>query len=286
MDPIVIFLVAAAGALTGIFTGILLLRRKLRPPITEAEHAELKDKLRAGEASLVAAAADAEELRKQLALREKAILQSQEELEKRRKQLDIQLAETQEQKALRSGAEDSIRELGTKIVLLTEQCTKLEAQAKQETQLTAEKANRLVSMEGELEVGRKRIQELIEQLAQLAAESFELKHLHEQEERIRTDLEAQLSAEREKVGRMTGQIAELQSERLQLEVKVQEERGSAAKGMELLMLAQEKLSSAFKGLGVEGQNGCPGQASLEAAAGGAEANLQAEELVQFAAHSS
>ena len=62
------------------------------------------------------------------------------------------------------------------------------------------------------------------------------------------------------------QIAELQNERLQLEMNLNEERGSAAKGMELLLMAQEKLSSVFKPIVAASQNGHHGQVPVEVAA--------------------
>jgi len=264
MDPIVIFIATTAGALVGTLTGILLLRRKLRAPITETALTELKGKLQTGEASLAAASAEVKQLRAQLALQDTALLQSCADLERRQAQFEVESAETQREKVRRTAAEQNVQELGSKVVLLTEQCTKLEAQAKQGSDFVVEMGNRLVSVEGELEAARKRIQELTDQAADLTSESSELKNFREQADRIRTDLETQLSAEREKVSQLSARIAELQSERSQLEVKVNEERGSAAKGIELLLIAQEKLSSAFKVLGSEVQNGRQSQA-LEAA---------------------
>ena len=268
LDPIVIVLATAAGTLIGTSVGILLLRRKLRPPITDAELAELKGKLQTGESSLAAASANLEDLRKQIALQERTLLQNGEDLKKRQEQLDIESAETQKEKARRFAAEHSVQEGSAKAVLLTEQCTKLEARVKEENNRVAEKTTRLVSVEAELETEKRKIQEMTEQVTRLASESAELKRFGEQETRLRTALEAQLRADQERIRQLTSQIAELQNEQLQLETKLQEERDSAARGMELLFTVQEKLSSVFKALGADGQNGHHSQATVEAAVDG------------------
>ena len=121
LDPIVIVLATAAGALVGTSVGILLLRRKLRPPITEAQFAEMKGKLQTGESSLATASANLEDLRKQLALQEKALLQNAEDLKKRQAQLDIESAEVLKEKTRRAAAEQSVQEVSAKAVLLTPQ---------------------------------------------------------------------------------------------------------------------------------------------------------------------
>jgi len=255
LDPIVLALATAVGALTGTFVGILLLRRKLRPPISDGELAELKGKLQTGESSLTAANANLDDLRKQVAMQEKALQQSSEDLKKKQTQLDAETEETQKERGRRSAAEQSVQELGAKAVLLTEQCTKLEARVKEESGIAAEKATRLAAVEAESESGRQRIQELLDVTARLSTECAELKRLGEQEARFRGALELQLNAEQERMRQMTTQIAGLQNEHVQLEAKLQEERRSAAKGMELLLLAQEKLSSVFQALGADQKNG-------------------------------
>ena len=47
----------------------------------------------------------------------------------------------------------------------------------------------------------------------------------------------------------------MQAERTMLEVKLEEERQSAAKGMELLLMAQQKFAGVLKASGQDGQNG-------------------------------
>ena len=253
LDPIIIVLASAAGALIGTATGILMFRRKMRPPITDAELGALKGKVETAEASLASATANLEDLRKQISAQEKTLLQNGEDLKKKQQQIEAETAETQKEKTRRAAAEQTVQELGAKVVVLTEQSAKMEGQVKEAQGLAASKATRLEAVDAELEAGKRKIQELTDQTAQLTAESAELKRLGEQEVRLRTLLEAQLNTEQERIVQMTGRIAELQTERERLEIKVQDESRSAAKGMELLLMAQEKLASAFRALSVDGQ---------------------------------
>ena len=80
----------------------------------------------------------------------------------------------------------------------------------------------------------------------------ELRSSKEQDARYRSSLEAQLRADQEQIGQLNAKIAELQSERAQFETRLQEERQSAAKGIELLVMAQEKLAGVFKPAGENG----------------------------------
>ena len=285
MDLTVIVLATAAGALIGTSVGILLLHRKLRPPITDAELAELRGKLQTSESSLAAASASEEELRKQNALQETALSQNGDDLKKKQEQLDAESAEAQKEKSLRSTAEQTLKELRVKYVLVTDQCTKLEGRVREAESLAAGKASRLVSAEAELEAGKLKIQELTEETAELLSESEELKRSLEEEARTRAMLEAQLNTEQERIQQMMIQNAELQTERLKLEIRLQDESRSAAKGMELLVMAQEKLSSVFKALGADGQNGHHSQAPVQAAEVGSEANVQVAEAAKAAAAS-
>lgn len=255
MDPIVIVLATAVGALIGTSVGILVLRRKMRPPVSDAEFAELKGKLKAGESALVAASTNFEGLRKQADQQEKDLTQNRAELKKKQEQLDAELAHTQNEKALRFAAEQSAQELSAKVALMAERCAKLETGIKELEILASEKTTRLTSVEAELAAGTRKIQELTEQAACLVSEFEEHKRSMEQEGRLRSALEAQLNSDQERIHQLTNQIGELQSERLQLELKLQEERGSAAKGMELLLAAQEKLSTILKVVSLDMQNG-------------------------------
>jgi len=279
LDLIVIFGVGAVAALIGTVTGILLLRRKFKVPVSEAEFAELKCKLQASETSLTAVSANAKDLAAKLASYEAALLQSREDLGKRQQQIDAEAAEKQKEKVQRSAAEKRALEISAQLAAVIETCAELEAQVKQERDRVAEAGSRLGSVEGELDAAKKRNQEIAEQAARFAAESIEFKHQYEVEGRMRLDRDEQLNTERETVRQLSRQIVELQNERSQLEIKLREEMGSAVKGMELLVMAQQKLSSAFKVLGPDGQNGCITEGTPTATLVSSEPPQDAEALV-------
>jgi chromosome segregation ATPase len=257
LDPTIIVITTAAGALFGTAVGILLFRRKMRPPITDSELADLRAKVHTGESSLATAFANLEDLRKQIALQERALLQNREDLKKRQEQLDAESSETQKEKARRSAAEQSVQEISAKAVLLTEQCANLEAGVREAQSLAAQKATQLASAADELAAGKRKIQELTEQT----------------------------NAEQERIGQITVRVSELESERLQLEIKVQEESRSAAKGLELLLMAQENLASAFKSLGTGGPNGNHSETPAKAAEVAPEAKTEASEVARAASSS-
>ena len=254
LDPIVIVVATAIGALIGTSAGVFLLRRKIRPPVSDAEFAELKHKLQTSESALDVESAKLAELGKQISQQESKVEQSAAEIIKKQRQLDTELAETQKERGFRIAAEQSAQELSAKAALLTEQCVNLEGRVKEEEKLRVETTTQLTLVEAELQAGMRKIEEMTEQGARFALESDEHKRSIEQETRHRTRLEAQLNSDQELIRQLTAQIAELQSERLQLESRLQEERVSAAKGMELLLEAQEKLSSVFKALRTDAQN--------------------------------
>jgi len=267
VNGIVILLTAALGAVVGTSAGLLILYRRLRPPITEGQLAELKGKLRTGESSLAAANANLEDLRKQLAFQERTIVQADTDLKKRQELLDHEVAERQKERTRRVTAEQTVEDLSSKLVSLKEQCTKLEVRAVEDNRIAAEKSTRLATVEAELEGAKRKAQELTEQAAHLISESADIKRSNDQEVRLRTALELQLKADEARIMDLADQVSELRKERSQLEIKLQEERGSAAKGMELLLAAQEKLSSVFRALGAEAaQNGHRTQAPAEVVA--------------------
>jgi len=324
LDPIITLLTTALGAVAGTAVGLLILYRRLRPPITDGELAELKARLRVGESSLAAATSNLEDLRKQLAFQERTILQNGADLQKRQEQLDLQSAETQKERTLRSAAEKSLEELNAKMSLLRKECTTLEGQVLEESNLAGERGARLASIEPELEAARNKVKELSEQAAALTAETAGCKRISEQEAqsrkaadtelaaartriavltedaarltreatesqsaaaretRLRTALETELNADRERLLQLTAEIAELHSERQQLEIKLQEERGSAAKGVELLKGAQEKLASVFKALATEAPNGLQVNEASGVISESLEPKSEAEELARTA----
>jgi chromosome segregation ATPase len=256
MDPIVtMLLTTAAGALVGTIVGVLVMRRQIRPLISEAELVELKSSLNRSQTSLADATSNAESLSKQIVQRDAAIQQGRDELKQKQQQLDLALASGQEETVRRSAAEGRIQELSSQTVLLTEQCAKFDTAAREQIKQLAEKATQVASLQGELESGKRHTQELSEELVRVRAELLEMRSTAEQESRYRSSLEVQLRADQEQIGQANGRLAELQAERAQLEIRLQEERQFAAKGMELLMMAQEKFSGVFKAVAADSQNG-------------------------------
>ncbi len=279
LHPIIVVLATAGGAifgaLLGTSVGVLLLRRKLRAPITDAEFAELKSKLQAGESALTAASANLDDLRQQIARQETVLTVLQNRLKEKQDQLHAAGVETQKETERRTAVEKALRELDAKMALVSEQRTKLEARVTLEEKLAAERAAHLASVESERDTGKQRVQELTEQVARLSLESEELKRSNEQETRFRTALEAQMKADHERIASLKTQVEELQGERSKLEIRLKDETGAAAKAMELLMAAQEKLSAVFKAIGADLVNGRHDPAPVGAAAPSLEVKTEA-----------
>jgi chromosome segregation ATPase len=110
------------------------------------------------------------------------------------------------------------------------------------TRVAEQAARQLASYEAQVDAGKLQIQEAGGEVARLTAECAELK--------------AQLGAELERTGQLAGQIAELQSD-----------RQSAAKGIELLLAAQQNLSRFLKPVCEGGSNGIDGGVPVVAATG-------------------
>ena len=129
------------------------------------------------------------------------------------------------------------RQLGFAIA----EAEKAAAGLEEERTRVAEQARRqLASFEAQVDADKLQIQEVGGEVARLTAECAELK--------------AQLGAELERSGQLAGQIAELQSD-----------RQSAAKGIELLLMAQQNLSRFLKPVSEGGPNGNGGGVPVEAA---------------------
>jgi len=256
MNPILtIPLTTAAGAIIGTIVGVLLMRRQLRPPVTEAQHTELKSKLHRSELSLTAANTNIENLEKQIALRDQTILQSVDESKQQQQQLDIALKAAQAEAVRSAAVELRMKELGSQADILTEQCAKLSANGREQLKQLAEKTAQVEALHSELDSGKRSARELGEQVMHLTAELDELRSFKEQEARYRSSLEAQLIAHQEQTGQLSARVAELENERVRLEVQLEGERQSAAKGMELLLMAQQKFAGVFKPGAPDGQNG-------------------------------
>jgi chromosome segregation ATPase len=245
MDPLLVVLCTTIGALTGTSVGILVLRRKLRPPISETELAKLRTKLGSNEVSLAEATATLVELRKQITIYEENNQRNSEALRDKQQQLDVVSADAQQEMAQRLVAEKNARELSVQFMVVTEERDKLDARMKEGGSLLEEKESQVNALETQLHAGKKQVQELTAHVGRLTSEAGELKGNIEQESRRRVFLEAQLSADQERLKLLMSQVAEMQTERQRFEQRLQEERQSARKGIDLLLQAQEKLSHMF-----------------------------------------
>lgn len=258
MELIVILLCSMSGALIGTAIGILLMFRKIRQPTTEAELAVVKGKLQSAEGSLAKNTAYLENLRNQIAERGQAIQRNEEALREKQQQLDAAVAD-------RAASEQRARELSIQAEDLTGQCTQLAAKVKEERDLGAAMLSQHISSyETQLTDEKQQLDKVTEQVASLTAEAAEARACCEQEKFYRSSLETQLGAELEHVSQLTAQVQELQSERSLFDLKLQEERQSASKGMELLLMAQENLARVFKSRSMEAPNGSNGHGLLEA----------------------
>lgn len=255
MELNTVFFCTTIGALVGTIVGILLMNRKVRLPITGADLAALRSKLEAAESSLAAANTTAEDLRKQLAERDQTLQQQSDDLKKKQEQVHQATVESEKEKLQRSVNEQLSQELSAQNTTLTKERAGLESQLEEERRVAAEKATHIASLETQLEFKSKQIEELSGRVDGLTAETAALRSFRDQESRRRVSLEAQLSAEQEQVQRLSAKIAELESERSRFDRLLQEERESAARGMELLMMAQENFSRVLPPVNGEVRNG-------------------------------
>ena len=217
MEMIVLLLSSISGALIGTSVGIYLLYRKLRP-ITGAELDLTRGKLRSTEFSLQSAAANLENLKKQLETRELELSAAEEK---------VRALET-EASALRQevGAENKVKD---------------EAKAVMETART-----QIATYESQIDADERQIKELTGLVTRLTTELDQLKTDFREEARIRTNLESQLTGEHDQTRRLASRVAELEAARSHFDLTLQEERQSAAKGIELLLMAQENLTRVFR----------------------------------------
>lgn len=239
LELIVMFLCAMSGALIGTAVGILLMFRRVRPP-SQTELDTLRGNLHTAEASMAAATAVAENLRKQIAERDRSIHDSGEDLNEKQRQLGFAIAESEKAVAQRSAAEQKAKELSAEVAEMAERRAELEARLEEEKHRVAEQSGeQAASYEARLDAGKLQIQELGSEVARLTAECAELK--------------ARLGTERERSDQLTGQIAALENE-----------RQSAAQGIEMLSMAQQNLSRFLKPVCEVGPNGADGAVLVEA----------------------
>jgi chromosome segregation ATPase len=203
----------------------------------------------------------------------------------KQRQLDAALAAKDLESAHRNAAEQRIAELIADADANKARQAEVEAKAREleakHAELEAkgaegpspaseEQQRQLAAFQAQAETGGRQIQELTEQVARLAAEAAELKQRSEEAGKARTALEADLTGERERLRVLTEQVSELRSELSAQDVRMQEERESAAKGMELLVMAQQNLSRVIQAAAAEvpaanGSNGhrAPAPAELK-----------------------
>ena len=265
MEVNTVFLCTAIGALVGTIVGVLLMNRKVRLPITGADLAALRAKVETAEAALAEANTAADDLRKHLAERDQTIRKQAEDLKAKQDLIGKVAADSEKEKLQRSIDSQLSHELSTQNATLTKERTDLEFRLDQEKRLGAERATQLSSLETELEGKTKQVVDLSGRLDGLTAELAALRSFRDQENRRRVALEGQLSAEQERVQQLTAQVDELESERSRFDRKLQEERESAARGMELLLKAQENFSRVLNQANGEARTGDIRQLTVEEA---------------------
>ena len=255
MELNTIFLCTTIGALVGTIVGILLMNRKIRLPITGADLAAMRTKLEASESSLAAATSTAEDLRKQIAEREQTIQQQKDELKTRQEQIDKSGAQIEKDKLQRSVNEQLSQELSTQNGSLLKERNELDSSLQEERKLAAERASQIATLEAQLNWAAKQVEELTGRVDGLTAEGAALRSFREQESKRRVAVEAQLSAEQERLQQLSAQVAELEGERSRFDLRLQEERETAARGMELLLKAQENFSRVLSPANGEARTG-------------------------------
>lgn len=267
-----VFLCTTIGAMVGTIVGILLMNRKVRLPITGADLAALRAKVEATEATLADANKAADDLCRQVAERDQAIQKLADDLKAKQELIGKSAADVEKEKLQRSIDSQLSQELSTQNAILTKERTDLEFHLDEEKRLGAERATHMTSLETELEGKTKQVVELSGRLDGLTAELAALRSFRDQENRRRVSLEAQLSAEQERaqheqerVQQLTAQVATLEGECSRFDRKLQEERETAARGMELLLKAQENFSRVLNQANGEARTGDIRQIALDEA---------------------
>lgn len=250
-----VFMCTTIGALVGTMVGILLMSRKIRLPISAADLSAMRTKLEIAESSLATTSATVDDLRKQLADREQTLQQTTAELKTKTESLDRAAKEAEKEKLQRSVNEQLSQDLNTQNASLLKERNELESKFETERKLALEKTTQLASTEAQLEAANRQIVELSGRVDGLIAEGAAMRRFGEQESRHRASLDEQLTVEQERVQQLTRQVAELENNRSSLELKLDEERQSAARGMELLMRAQENFSRVLNPVNGEVHNG-------------------------------
>ncbi len=194
------------------------------------------------------------------------------ELEAKAAELEAKGAEglspaSEEEKRQLAALQEQVESGGRRIQELTEQATRLTAEAAEFKQRSDEAEKMRTALEADL---KQRSEEALKAREALEAE---LQQRSDEALKARIALEADLTSERERLQVLTEQVSELRNElsaqeiRMQEErVRMQEERESAAKGMELLVMAQQNLSRVIQAAATEapvanGANGTNGHSA-------------------------
>ena len=142
---------------------------------------------------------------------------------------------------------------------LAEQIARLAAELTESRLSSGEQA---AAIANELGLEKRQSAELAEQVRVLTIDLGQSRQSGAQALEYRASLEAELGVGREQITLLNEQVvqlndrvAELSRERLDFEVRLREERESAAKGLELLTLLQSTLSGAFHKVHEEAPNG-------------------------------
>ncbi|MBZ5625210.1 MAG: hypothetical protein LAQ69_41890 [Acidobacteriia bacterium] len=198
----------------------------------------------------LAAKAREESLAAEEASRQVAALETQLGLEKRQNQeLADQLAHlTTDQTQSRLSSAGQLDTLETQLGLEKRQNQELAEQiARLTTELTDSRlsiAGHLDALEAQLGVEKRQSEELTEQIRCLTIDLSQSRQTHAEALEYRASLEAELGVGRERITQLTEQVAGLTRERADFEVRLREERQSAARGLELLTLVQNTLAGA------------------------------------------
>ena len=188
-----------------------------------------------------------------------ASLEVQLDLEKRQgRELTEQISRlTSELTAAKSSGSDVVTQLEAQIAVEKKLAADLNEQiVRMTSDLTGSRvagADAVAKVEALLEAEKKHTQELTEQVAVLRIDLEQARQFGADAEGYRSTLETELGVNRLKIMQLADQVAELNRERSQFEVRIREERQSAARGIELLTLAQNTLTGALTRLQEENQ---------------------------------
>lgn len=125
---------------------------------------------------------------------------------------------------------------------LTERITRLSTEMTDYRLATADAMDQL---EAQIELEKKQNRDVAEQIANLSVDLAQARQYAADADSYRSALETELGVGRLRITQLTDQVAELERDRLEFEVRLRGERESAARGIELLSLAQSTITGAL-----------------------------------------